>query len=79
MIADSDSSAIQVESSKGDREEEEEEEEEENFYTSFLVGLVRGLSDGARLKGPSTGGGWVMGPSSGGTRGLVTLSQPGGV
>ena len=40
LIADSDSFAIQVESSKG---------EEENFYTSFLVGLVRGLSDDARL------------------------------
>ena len=49
LIADSDSSAIQVESSKGDREE--------NFYTSFLVGLVRGLSDSARLKGPTRGGG----------------------
>ena len=47
LIADSDSSAIQVESSKG---------EGENFYTSFLVGLVRGLSDDARLKGPTRGG-----------------------
>ena len=46
MIADSDSSAIQVESSQC----------KENFYTSFLVGLVRGLSDDARLKGPSRGG-----------------------
>ena len=55
LIADSDSSAIQVESSKC--KDREEEEEEENFNTSFLVGLVRGLSDGAKLKGPTRGGG----------------------
>ena len=55
LIADSDSSAIQVESSKGDREDREDREEE-NFYTSFLVGLVRGLCDDARLKGPTRGG-----------------------
>ena len=40
-----------------DEKEEWEEEREENFYTSFLVGLVRGLSDDARLKGPTRGGG----------------------
>ena len=61
LIADSDSSAIQVESSKckdrEDHREDHREEEEENFYTSFLVGLVRGLSDDARLKGPTRGGG----------------------
>ena len=54
LIADSDSSAIQVESSKC--KDREDREEEENFYTSFLVGLVRGLSDDARLKGPTRGG-----------------------
>ena len=47
-------SALQVESIKG----EEEEGEEEHFLTSFLVGLVRRLSVGARLelaRGPSLG------------------------
>ena len=46
-------SALQVESIKG-----EEEREEEHFLTSFLVGLVRRLSVGARLelaRGPSLG------------------------
>ena len=55
MIADSDSSAIQVESSKG-KDREDREDREENFYTSFLVGLVRVLSDGARLEGSLEGG-----------------------
>ena len=59
MIADSDSSAIQVESSKGE-EDREDREDRENFYTSFLVGLVRGLSDDARLKGPTRGGGGLL-------------------
>ena len=56
MIADSDSSAIQVESSKC-KDRDQEEVDWEDFYTSFLVGLVRGLSDDARLKGPTRGGG----------------------
>ena len=74
LIADSDSSAIQVESSKGDREEEEE-----NFYTSFLVGLVRGLSDDARLKGPTRGGGGLGDHPPGVPRGrLPYLTRRGG-
>ena len=67
LIADSDSSAIQVESSR------------ENFYTSFLVGLVRGLSDDARLKGPTRGGGGLGDHPPGVPRGrLPYLIQGGG-
>ena len=43
---------------KGQGEEREREGEEEHFLTSFLVGLVRRLSVGARLElawGPSLG------------------------
>ena len=71
LIADSDSSAIQVESSKC-------KDREENFYTSFLVGLVRGLSDDARLKGPTRGGGGLGDHPPGVPRGrLPYLNQVG--
>ena len=53
-------SALQVESIQGEEREERERESEgeEHFLTSFLVGLVRRLSVGARLElawGPAWG------------------------
>ena len=76
MIADSDSSAIQVESSKEDRDRDQNWEE--NFYTSFLVGLVRGLSDDARLKGPTRGGGGLGDHPPGVPRGRLPYLNQGG-
>ena len=70
LIADSDSSAIQVESSKC--------KDRENFYTSFLVGLVRGLSDDARLKGPTRGGGGLGDHPPGVPRGRLPYLNRGG-